>query len=109
VVLMGMVSVQAGDACCKAGKAGGAAAKAGCADVWSQLNVTPEQQAKIDALKAECDEGACEKAAHAKFKAGIQQILTAEQFAQLKGHCDKRAKGGACPFTSTQEKKEPKS
>ena len=97
VVLLGMVSAQAGDACGKAGKDD-------CAKALSQLNVTAEQQAKIDALKAECDQGGCKKTAHAKFVKGLEEILTAEQFDQYKAHCDKSAKGGSCPFAGKKTK-----
>ena len=66
------------------------AAKKGCgmAAVMAKLNLTPEQAAKIKALKAGC--GADAKCDPAKRKACMEQIksvLTEEQVKQLKKSC----------------------
>jgi Spy/CpxP family protein refolding chaperone len=66
------------------------AAKKGCdmAAVMAKLNLTPEQAAKIKALKVGC--GADAKCDPAKMKACMEQIksvLTEEQVKQLKKSC----------------------
>ena len=53
LVLLGLAPVYAGgDGCCMKGKAG---AMSGCTDILSKLNLTPDQQTKIAALKADCE------------------------------------------------------
>ncbi len=106
-VLAGAASVYAGEGCCAAGKAK-AEAKAGCGDMFSKLNLTDEQKAKVAALKKECDESKCTEAARAKFMAGLKEILTPEQLAQCEAQC-KKAGVSACPMKAAEAKPDTKS
>ena len=97
VLLLGAVSVFAGDGCC----AGGSAAKA--ANCFANLNLTADQKTKVDALKTECKTSGCTMAAHEKLTAGLKTILTPEQYTQWTKACEqaKGAKsGGKCPASS---------
>jgi Spy/CpxP family protein refolding chaperone len=103
VVGLSAMSVFAGgDGCCMAGKAKGAA----CSDMFSKLNLTPEQKAKIDALKDDAKRAVSTSEAHAMFSDGLAKILTPEQLTEFKAQCDKaKAKaGGGCPFMNSQKK-----
>ncbi len=92
------VSAFAGGACCPASKAKSAAkASDGCGDVFAKLNLTADQQAKVMALKAECDKEKCSDTSRAKYMKGLEGILTAEQIAQCKELCAKDNKAG-CPM-----------
>ena len=98
----GAASVFAGEGCCMAGKAKGAA----CSDMFSKLNLTPEQKAKIDALQDQTKRATSTSEAHAMFSDGLAKILTPEQLAQFKGQCDaaKAKAGGECPYMKSQKK-----
>ncbi len=106
-VLTGAASLYAGEGCCAAGKAK-TEAKAGCSDIFSKLNLTDEQKAKVAALKKECDESKCTEAARAKFMAGLKEILTPEQLAQCEAQC-KKAGVSACPMKAAEAKADTKS
>jgi hypothetical protein len=53
----------------------------------SQLDLTEEQQAKVTELKGACDASKCSVSGAAKFKEGLQEILTAEQIEKCKTIC----------------------
>ena len=97
VLLLGTMSVFAGEGCCAAGTS------AKPADCFAKLNLTADQKAKVDALQADCKTSACTMAAHEKLAAGLKTILTPEQYTQWTKACEqaKGAKsGGTCPFSS---------
>lgn len=102
VVAVGAISVYAGgDGCCmgKSAKAGGQ-----CSDMFSKLNLTDEQKAKINALHEECAKATSKSEAMEKFNKGIEGVLTADQLKQWKADSEK-AKAG-CPMMKDQAKKD---
>ena len=82
-------SAFAGDkACC----AKGAAEQNSVACVnLATLNLTSDQKAKIEAWQAECMKAGCTKESRQTFLSHAKDILSAEQFAQLKAQCKKAA------------------
>jgi hypothetical protein len=101
VLLMGAVAAFAGDGCCAAGSKGKAGGQCAAGDTLAKLNLTADQQSKVDALKAECKAGGCNAAAREKMTAGMKEILTPEQYTQWTAACAqaKAGKGGACPHS----------
>jgi len=82
-------SAFAGDkACCAKGVSN--TEKTACVDLAS-LNLTPDQQSKIEAWQAECMKAGCTKESRKTFLKQAKGILSAEQFAQLKAECKKSA------------------
>ena len=80
-----IASAFAGDkACCAKGASH--ADKTACADL-AALNLTADQNAKIEAWQAECMKGGCTKESRQTFLKQAKGILSAEQFAQLKAAC----------------------
>jgi hypothetical protein len=81
-------SAFAGDkACCAKG-----AANAGVACVnLATLNLTADQKTKIEAWQAECMKAGCTKESRQTFLSRAKEILSAEQFAQLRAQCKKTA------------------
>ena len=81
-------SAFAGDkACCAKG-----AANAGVACVnLATLNLTADQKTKIEAWRAECVKAGCTKESRQTFLSRAREILSAEQFAQLRAQCKKTA------------------
>jgi Spy/CpxP family protein refolding chaperone len=61
--------------------------KMACTVALADLNLTPAQQKKMDALMAEHHKEGCTKASEAKYMEGAKSILTQEQFAKFKAHC----------------------
>jgi len=79
----------AGDHACCAKGASKAAATA-CVNL-ATLNLTADQQAKIEAWQADCLKAGCTKESRKTFLKQAKGILSAEQFAQLKAQCKKTA------------------
>ena len=61
--------------------------KMACTVALTDLNLTPAQQKKMDALMAEHHKEGCTKASEAKYMEGAKSILTQEQFAKFKAEC----------------------
>jgi Spy/CpxP family protein refolding chaperone len=96
VVALGAASVYADGGCC-AGKSQ-SSAKGGCSgDMLSKLNLTPEQKAKIETLKADTRRATSTSEMHQVFHAGLEKILTPEQLTQWESQCGKTMKSGGCP------------
>ena len=68
---------KAGKACCAQ------EAKMDCAN-YANLNLSPEQKTKMDALAADCHKGGCNEATMAKMTKGAKKVLNKEQFATWK-------------------------
>jgi len=82
-------SLFAGDkACCAKGASN--TGSIACVNL-ATLNLTPDQKAKIEAWQAECMKAGCTKESRQTFLSRAKGILSAEQFAQLKGQCNKTA------------------
>ena len=87
VVAVGAMAVYAGgDGCCMGKKA---KADGQCSDMFSKLNLTDEQKAKVNALHEECAKATSTSEAREKFNKGIEGVLTPEQLKQWKADCDK--------------------
>ena len=105
-VLIGTATVYAGGSgCCMSGKTS-ASSGGSCSDMFSKLNLSADQQAKVAALKDQCKRAASTSEAHAIFSEGLAKILSPEQLAQFKAQCDsaKAKAGGQCPYTKSQQK-----
>ena len=100
VVVMGGTAVYAGDGCC-AGKSKSSAKGGCCNDMLSKLNLTPEQKAKIETLRADTRRATSTSEMHQMFSAGLEKILTPEQLTQLKTQGEKTMKSGGCPFMNS--------
>ena len=61
--------------------------KMACTVALADLNLTAEQQKKMDALMAEHHKEGCTKASEAKYMEGAKSILNQEQYAKFKAEC----------------------
>ncbi|PYI99382.1 MAG: hypothetical protein DME98_00805 [Verrucomicrobia bacterium] len=75
-------------ACCAKGVANAGVA---CVNL-ATLNLTPDQKAKIEAWQAECMKAGCTKESRTTFLNRAKEILSADQFTQLKAQCKRSAK-----------------
>ena len=73
-------------ACCASGVSH--SGKMACANL-ADLNLTADQKAKIEAWQAECMKAGCTKESRQAFLTHAKEILSPEQFAQLKAQCKK--------------------
>ena len=62
-------------------------AKAACSVSLANLNLTPDQKTKMDAVMAEHHKAGCSEASEAKYTQEAKSILTKEQFAKFKAEC----------------------
>jgi len=89
VAMLVASSAFAGDkACCAKGVS--KADSMACVNL-ATLNLTPHQKAKVEAWQGECMKAGCTKESRQMFLSRAKGILSAEQFAQLKGQCKKTA------------------
>jgi Spy/CpxP family protein refolding chaperone len=58
-----------------------------CEVLVAELNLTPEQQTKMDAAMAEHHKAGCSKGSEAAYMKGAKGILTKEQYAKFKADC----------------------
>ncbi len=87
-MLMASPAFAGGKVCCAKGASN---EKAMCTDLAS-LNLTSDQQTKIEAWQSECMKADCTKQSRAKFLKQAKGILSADQYAKLKAECNKSAK-----------------
>jgi hypothetical protein len=97
IMVAGTAAVYAGEGCC-----GGMSAKGtSCSsDSFSKLNLTPDQKAKVEALKQDCLRATSRSEFHQMFGAGLEKILTPDQLAQWQSHCDSVTKSSGCPYSN---------
>ncbi len=90
LVASASVSLYAGDkaGCCM--KTASNETKVGMS--YAQLNLSAEQETKLKNLEADCAKAGCSKESMEKFQAGAKDILSAEQYAKFKAHCEASAK-----------------
>lgn len=87
----------AGEGCCaKATAAPKECTMSDCKDMVSGLDLSADQQAKVDALTAKCGAMGCAKTAMGEWQSGMAEILTEDQVAQLQKTC--ADKNMACPM-----------
>jgi Spy/CpxP family protein refolding chaperone len=67
--------------------------KMACEVSLANLNLTPDQKAKMDAAMAEHQKAGCNEASEAKYMEAAKSILTAEQYAKFETQCKKSEKG----------------
>ena len=95
VMVISVAALYAGEGCCAGKSAKGASC---CADMFSKLNLTPDQQTRVNNLLADCHRATSHSEFHAMLSSGLQKILTPNQFAQWKASCGKASNSGGCPF-----------
>lgn len=102
VVALSAASVYADGGGCCSGMSKSSAKGGCCSDTLSKLNLTPEQKAKVESLRADTRRATSTSEMHQMFSAGLEKILTPDQLAQLKTQCEKTTKsGGGCPFMNS--------
>ncbi|MEO8440462.1 MAG: hypothetical protein ABI540_09600 [Spartobacteria bacterium] len=78
----------AGDMTCCSSKTG----KMECSQIYAKLNLTPEQKAKLDSYQEACEKDGCTEGSMKKYFAQAKEVLSAEQYTQLKSECSKMQK-----------------
>ena len=78
-----MFAGEHGDCTKQAGNSG----KAACSVSLASLNLTPDQQTKMDAAMAEHHKAGCSGASEAAYMKEAQGVLTKDQFAKFKAEC----------------------
>jgi hypothetical protein len=87
-MLMGSSAFAGDKACCSNGVS--KANLMGCVNL-ATLNLTADQKTKIEAWQAECIKAGCTTESRQTFLGHAQEILSPDQFAQLKAQCKKAA------------------
>jgi len=67
-------------------------AKMACQASLASLDLTPEQQTKMDAVMAQHEKEGCTEASEAKYMREAKAILTQEQYAKFEAECKKSDK-----------------
>jgi len=98
VVVMSAAAVYAGEGCCRGMSEKGASC---CDNMFSKLNLTPDQKARVNTLMAECHKATSTSEFHQMFSSGLEKILTPDQLAQWKAMGCKAPKVGGCPFMNS--------
>ena len=97
VVVISAAAVYAGEGCCGGMSANGASCSG---NMFSKLNLTPDQKAKVSTLLTECHKATSTSEFHQLLSTGMEKILTPDQLAQWKALSDKAVKGG-CPVMNS--------
>jgi Spy/CpxP family protein refolding chaperone len=66
-----------------------------CTVSLANLNLTPEQKTKMDAVMAEHQKAGCTPESEAKYMQEAKTILNKDQYAKFKAECKKQEKAGA--------------
>jgi Spy/CpxP family protein refolding chaperone len=61
--------------------------KMACSVSLASLNLTPDQQTKMDAAMAEHHKAGCSEASEAKYMESAKAVLTPEQYAKFEAQC----------------------
>jgi len=69
-------------------KQAGNSGKAACSVSLASLNLTSDQQGKMDKIMAEHHKAGCSEASEAKYMKEAQGVLTKDQFAKFKTECE---------------------
>jgi hypothetical protein len=103
-VVMSAAAVYAGPGCC-GGMSKSSAKGASCSgDMFSKLNLTPDQKAKVNTLMTECHKATSTSEFHAMLNSGMEKILTPDQLTQWKA-MKAKANSGGCPFMNSTSAK----
>jgi hypothetical protein len=103
IVALGAASVFADSGCC-GGMSKSSAKGATCGDMFSKLNLTDGQKARVEVLKQSCLKATSTSEFHAMFNSGLEKILSPDQLAQWEAHSGKDLKAGSCPMNSNSGK-----
>lgn len=68
-------------------KQAGNTTKPACSVSLANLNLTPEQKTKMDAVMEEHHKAGCSEASEAKYMQDAKGILTKEQYTKFKAEC----------------------
>jgi hypothetical protein len=71
-------------------KQAGNTSKPACSVSLATLNLTPDQQAKMDKIMAEHHKAGCSEASEAKYMKEAEGVLNKDQFAKFKAECHGR-------------------
>ncbi len=96
LVLTAAVRVVAEEKTCPAGAKAEGKGKACCEGVFSKLNLTDDQKAKIAAVQEGCKGTSCPVTRKQKMETELKNILTPEQFKQWQDACTEATAKGAC-------------
>ncbi|CAN5436288.1 hypothetical protein BH20VER3_BH20VER3_06200 [soil metagenome] len=88
IALLAATPAFAGDMTCCSSKTG----KMECAQIYAKLNLTPEQKAKLDSYQEACEKDGCTEGSMKKYFAQAKEVLSAEQYTQLKAECTEMEK-----------------
>ena len=66
--------------------------KMACEVSLASLNLTPEQQTKMDAVMKDHEKAGCSEASEAKYMEQAKGILTKEQYTKFEAECKKGEK-----------------
>jgi Spy/CpxP family protein refolding chaperone len=81
-------SAFAADMACCASKTG----KMECSEIYGKLKLTPDQKTKLDSFQQRCEKDGCTEKSMNKFMAEAREVLSPEQYNQLKAECSKMEK-----------------
>lgn len=87
-ILVVGTSFASGKGCCSKDMQQAANSNANCMNLAS-LNLTKDQDAKLNTWQKECMKDGCTKESRAAFLKKAKTILSTDQYAQLKSECDK--------------------
>ena len=109
LMAVSLTPVFAGDGCCAAKKVSATATatcSTGAESMCAKLNLTEAQKTKLTALQDRVKHATSTSEGKALMEKGLAEILTPEQLAQCKEHCEKtKANGGSgCPFAKSDKK-----
>lgn len=88
IALLAATPAFAGDMACCASKTG----KMECSQIYAKLNLTPEQKGKLDTYQEACEKDGCTEGSMQKYFAQAKEVLSAEQYTQLKAACGQMPK-----------------
>ncbi len=63
-----------------------------CSQIYTKLNLTPEQKSKLDAFQARCEKDGCSEDSMKKYFHEAKGVLSADQYSQLKAECRRMEK-----------------
>ncbi len=80
-------SAFAADKACCATMAANEMKQQGCSATFANLDLNPDQTAKMKKLAAQCDKSGCTKQSMTQMEKGAKGVLSKEQFAAWKAAC----------------------
>jgi Spy/CpxP family protein refolding chaperone len=103
IITMGAAAYSDSGGCGGAMKSSTKGASCCSGDMFSKLNLTADQKAKIDVLKQDCQRATSRSEYQQMFGVGLEKILTPEQLAGWQSHCDSAVKSSGCPYSAHEK------